>query len=316
MFVSNKNLARWYRETSQHLAAGFPLARAWKTAGGVPRRDRVRFSQELLAGQPIETVLNGAPRWMPEVDRHVLSAAAQSGQLVETLLVLSSQRAAAGRQAARAATATIYPLFLVHFAAIAIPLRVWVSENFEAYLYQVLPILVPLWVILAILTWASLRRHRWLDFLMRLMPLLRGYTKNRNFANLTFALSAYLVAGETVAVAWEGAGKAANDRRFRKFAKNVAQQARLGVPPGELLGKSRVMPEEFVSLYQTGEQTGQLVENLKYIWDLYSERATSKLQAASFWYMKLLFLIVAIGIAYVVIREYVAQFESVLEMLE
>ncbi|HLS29162.1 MAG TPA: type II secretion system F family protein [Opitutales bacterium] len=316
MFVSNKNLARWYRETSQHLAAGFPLARAWRTAGGVPRRDRARMEKELLAGEPIETVLSGAPRWMPEVDRHVLSAAAQSGQLVETLLVLSSQRAAAGRQASRAATATIYPLFLVHFAALAIPLRVWFSENFEAYLNEVLPILLPLWVIIAIIVWAAMRRHRWLDFVMRLMPLLRGYTKNRNFANLTFALSAYLVAGETVGVAWEGAGKAADDRRLRKFSENVAQQARLGVSPGEVLNKRRVMPEEFVSLYQTGEETGQLVENLKYLWDLYSERATAKLQAASFWYMKLLFLLVAIGIAYVVIREYMAHFEGVFEMLE
>lgn len=269
----------------------------------------------MRAGETVDAVLAEAPRWLPEVDRYVLSSAAQSGQLVETLLVLSHQHAFAGRQAAATLGATVYPLFLVHFAVLSLPVHVLIMESGAAYLRTVGPFLVPLWAVIALLAWATIRRHWWLRALMRLVPLLRGYTKNRSVADLSFTLRAYLVAGETVDVAWFGAARACNDRRLRRLGEKVSAQARRGVPPGELIGKTRALPEDFVSLYQTGEQTGQLDENLAHLWELFSERAAGKMRSASFWYPKLLLVAVAIGIAYVVVQTYLAHFNSVLEML-
>ncbi len=316
MAVSNKKLSRWYRELSQQLRAGFPLPRALESAGGIPIRDRRRFAERLRAGEPVDSVLAAAPRWMPEVDRFVLSSAAQSGRLSETLLVLSEQHAHAGRQAARALSGAIYPLFLVHFAILVLPLQLLIMESVSAYLRAVMPLLIPLWLVLGVVAWAAMRRHRWLGFLMRWIPLLRGYLKNRAIADLTLTLRAYLVAGETISVAWFGAARACGDRGLRKLGMKIAEEAQRGISPGEQLNGVRRLPEEFIALYQSGELSGQLDENLDHLWEMYSERATAKLLSASFWYPKVLLILVALLVAWMIIRAYLAQLGSYMNLLE
>lgn len=314
MAVTGKNLARWYRETSQNLSAGFTLPRAWESSGGVPARHRRRLADELRAGESIDDVLKRAPQWLPQVDRYVLSSAAHSGRMVETLSVLATQRAFAARQAARAIGAAIYPFFLVHFAVMLLVVYILITGFGTGYLRWVAPSVVLLWLMVAILFWSVRRRQRWVHWLMRLIPLLRGYSKNRSLADLCFTLRAYLVAGETVDVAWFGAGRVCDDRRLRRLAEKVSEQAGLGLPPGEQIASARILPEEFISLYQTGERSGQLDENLDHLWGIYSERASEKLLNASFWYPKLLLVVVAIGIAYFAVRFYAGYFNTLLEM--
>lgn len=315
MAVLNKNLARWYREVSQHLRAGLPLPRALEKAGGVPVRDRRRMAEQLLAGDPIDVVLERARPWLPEVDRCILSSAAQSGQMVETLRVLAETRSFAASQTAQAIAATIYPLFLIHFAVLIVPLYLLISESVEAYLAFVVPIILPVWVLIVFLIWSVVRRHRWVRAVMRLIPLLRGYTRNRSLADLCFTLRAYISAGETIDIAWFGAARTSADRRLRRLGEMISNQARLGIPPGEQIGVGAILPEDFVSLYQTGEQSGQLDENLHHLWMLYSDRAAGNLRSASFWYPKFLIIAVAIGIGYIVVRAYAAHFETYMELL-
>lgn len=261
-------------------------------------------------------VLSNAPRWLPEADRHILSSAAESGRLVEGLQVLSQKHAFAAEQRKKALNATLYPLFVVHFGALLVPLHLLIQHGATAYLRVVAMVLGPLWMILALFAWANRRRHRWLAGFLRLVPLLRGYSRNRSLADLCFTLGAYLAAGEGVAAAWSGAGRASGDRRLRKLGEQVAEEARRGIPPGLGLERSRAVPEEFASLYLTGEQTGQLEENVHHLGQLYSERAAAKLAQAGFWYPKLLVILVAIGVAYVVISSYLQYLEEVLRLLE
>lgn len=315
MAVLNKNLARWYREVSQHLTAGIPLPRALETAGGVPARDRRRMAAQLLAGDPLDTVLERARGWLPEVDRNVLAAAAHSGQLVETLRVLSSQRGFASRQAGKAAGAVVYPLFVMHVAILILPIFIVGIEDPPAYLRMILYMIVPLWLIIISLLWSVRRRYRWVGAIMRLMPLLRGYRQSRALADICFTLRAYLAAGETIDVAWFGAARASGDRRLQRLGETIAEKARLGTPPSKEIGQTRHLPEEFISLYQAGELTGQLEENLDHLWGLYDERAANKLTAASFWYPMLLVLAVAISIGYFIITAYAAYLESIMEMM-
>lgn len=252
---------------------------------------------------------------MPEVDRHVLSSAAHSGQLLETLQVLAEKRLFAARQARKAGGAVIYPLFVVHFAMLVIPILVVGIGSFEAYLRMVLAMMLPLWAVIIFLIWSVRRRHKWVGLIMRMIPLLRGYFQCRSIADLAFTIRAYLAAGDTVDVAWAGAGHVCETRRLRRLAEKISEKAGLGVAPGQQIETMRGLPEDFVSLYQTGELTGQLDENLSHLWMMYDERASEKLRAASFWYPMLMVVVVAVSVAYVVVTAYVAYLDSILEML-
>ena len=315
MVVSGTNLARWYREISQQLRGGVALPKAIELAGGVPRRVRQRLADHLRAGDSVGSVLAQRAPWLPEVDRQVLGAASESGKMAETLAALGVQRDFMAKQGRRAMGAMVYPLFVVHFAMLVLPVYVLMTAGLEAYLRLVLPLVLPIWAFIAVLVWSVRRRQAWVRRVMLFIPLLRGHSKHKAVADLSFALSGYVTAGQTIDVAWAGAAKACGSSRLERFGRRIAERARLGEQPGALLANTRVLPEDFISLYQTGEATGQLEENLNHLWQLYSERASDKLSSAGVWYPKLLMIGVAIGIGYVVIKSYSSYLDSLLEMM-
>lgn len=315
MAVSGKNLARWYREVSQHLRAGIPLPKALEAAGGVPARDRRRLAGHLREGESVEVALQRAPSWLPQVDRQVLASAAHSGQMVESLHVLAEKRAFASNQARKAAGAVAYPLFVLHMACLVLPIFVVGIGNWQAYGGMVLALLLPLWALIVLLVWAVRRRSTGLTSFLRLVPLLRGYLKNQSLAELCFTIRAYLAAGETIDVAWAEAGPACGDRRLARLGRRLSDRARLGYPPGDEIASARGLPEDFVSLYQTGEQTGQLEDNLHHLWRLYDERAGENLRAATFWYPMLLLMAVAVFVGYIVITAYASYLEGLMDVM-
>lgn len=307
MGVSGKSLARWYREVAQHLAAGLPLTRAVANSGGPARKDRKRMEEALSAGRSWHEVLESTS-WLPPEDRALLSAAAESGRLVEVLGPLARKRALLADQHRRAVGACVYPVLVLHFGALAVPARFLVAGDIDLYLGQAGTILIPLWVAIAILTWGARRRHRWLLFITRLIPFFRAYSKRRALADLSFVLEGGVIAGQSVVRAWESAGLASGDRRMHKAACRITAAAREGEEPGAALAREKIFPEDFVSLYLTGEKTGRLDENLGHLARLYADRASDSLRAASAFYPKILFLLIALWVAYTVISFYAGYF--------
>ena len=273
------------------------------------------MSRALVDGRSFDEVLRNAPRWLPEEDRFLLSSFAQSGRLAEGLSLLAQKHALKAQQVREAWSAVPYPLAVMHFAILVLPLRHIILGGVETYLFKVGMFLLPLWAVIGVLTWAAAKRHRWLTLVTGVMPWLRGYRRNLAVADLAFSLESFLVAGEPVDLAWAGAGRASGSHRLGRAARLVAEAARRGEPPGNLLPGQKVFPEEFVSLYQVGERTGSLDQNLRHLAVLYRERAAEKLKAASFWYPKFLFALIAIGVAYAVISFYADYFRQIEDIL-
>ncbi len=315
MATGQKNLARWYREVAQHLAAGLPLTRAVVNAGGPARKERKRMEQELTAGRSWSDVLNSA-RWLPPEDRALLVAAAESGRLVEVLMPLARKRALLAEQNRRAVGACVYPVAVLHFGALAVPLRFLVMGETETYLAQAGTVLIPLWLVIGVLAWGAGGRHAWLQMLMRMVPFFRAYSRRRALADLAFTLEGGVIAGQSIVRAWESAGAASGDGRLQRAADRIAAAAREGNEPGATLSDENAFPDDFVSLYLTGEKTGQLDENLGHLAHLYGEQASDSLRAASAFYPKILFLLVAVWVAYTVLSFYAGYFGQFEELLQ
>ena len=270
------------------------------------------MEEELTAGRPWQEVVKSA-HWLPAEDRPLLGAAAESGRLVEVLGPLSKKRGLLADQNRRAVGACVYPVLVLHFGVLAVPLRLLVTGDTDLYLQQVGSVLIPLWVVMAILTWGARGRHRWLQFVTRSIPFFRAYSKRRALADLSFTLEGGVIAGQSILRAWDNAGLASGDRRLQQAVGRITAAARDGEEPGAALTREKAFPEDFVSLYLTGEKTGQLDDNLGHLARLYTDRASDSLRAATAFYPKILFFLVVLWVAYTVLSFYAGyygQFEE------
>ncbi len=324
MGVSHKNLSRWYLQTGQNLDAGISIGQAMQSAGGAPAEDVTVMAQQLQAGLSVDEVFKNAPSWLPQADRFLISAAGTSGRIPDALKKLSERHKLAAENISRTIFATLYPLGVLHFGALLFPILDLVefsesgSMQFhpEDYLRNVLVFLLPLWAILGTIIFLSRRRSPIIFHLMRTLPGLRGYSKSKSLADFSFALESFLYAGAPMAESWFASGMVSGDPNVQNASLQITNQIKTGQPPGNYLTQYKVFPDEFVTLYRTGEQTGRLDANLLLLNRQYQEKADKSLSVASTWYPKLIFLIIAIYAGIKMMAFYSQYLGGILKMLE
>jgi type II secretory pathway component PulF len=72
--------------------------------------------------------------------------------------------------------------------------------------------------------------------------------------------------------------------------------------PSEAVRLCPLFPETFANLYASGEVSGKLDESLRHLNRLYNEDGTRKLNAFATWMPRLIYMLVALLIAYEVIQ--------------
>ncbi len=324
MGVSHKNLSRWYMQTGQNLDAGISFGQAMQSAGGAPAKDVAAMAQQLQAGLSIDEVFKNAPGWLPQADRLLISAAGTSGRIPDSLKKLSERHKLAAENISRAVFATLYPLGVLHLGVLIFPLLDLVeftdsgSMQFhpEAYLGNVLVFLLPLWAVIGAIIFLAKKRSPIVFFLMRSLPGLRGYSKAKGIADFSFALESFLNAGAPMAESWFASGMVSGDPNLQNASLQITNQIKAGQPPGNFITQYKVFPDEFVTLYKTGEKTGQLDTNLLMLTKQFQEKADQSLSVASTWYPKLIFLIIAIYAGVKMVGFYSQYLGGILKMIE
>ena len=314
--TSHGKLARWYLSLSRHLEAGLSLVQGIRSIEGPPLRDRERLADALAAGSGLDSVLAVAPSWLSATDRQLISAGHASGTLPETLRQMAGQHQTRQRAIRAVIGACIYPLFVLHFAVLVLPVGQLMTGTVADYLRSVLSLLLPLWLVL-LLVWAGVRcRIRVFGWIGDWLPGVRGYRRFGALRDVCLVLRAFLTAGCRLDEAWYGACAATGRRAFVQAGVRCATAIQAGAPPSSVLSGSAPFPAEFVQVYRSGEETGKLEESLLYLEDEYGHRASSALATASFWYPKLLFLVVALFMAWQVVGFYAGYFETIEGLLE
>jgi type II secretory pathway component PulF len=314
--VGHGRLARWYQALAQHLEAGLSLVEGIRSLEGVPAVDRKKMADALAAGTPVDLVLNEAPTWISETDRQVISAGHTAGVLPSTFRSLAGQHRSR-QQAQRAVLgASIYPILVLHFAIVVLPAGRLISGSVGDYLQEILSLLIPLWLFLALLVCAIRWRIRAVGAVGDLLPGIRGYRRYGALRDVCAVLRAFITAGCRLDEAWYGACAATGRRSFIKAGVRCAGIVQAGAPPSGILDQLKVFPPEFCQIYRNGEQTGKLEESLSLLEDEYGRKAAVSLAAASFWYPKILFLGVAVYLAAKVVAFYSGYFEMIDSMMD
>jgi type II secretory pathway component PulF len=328
--VSPRQLAQraeFYQQLSQLTTAGIGVIQALEMQRRNPPARTFREPLEhilgsLQQGATFADALNAAGRWIPAFDAALLRAGEQSGRLPAAFRQLSDYYENNARLLRELLSALMYPAFLFHMAIFIFPLpEFFRSWNVAAYLARTLGVLIPVYAVVFLIAYAMQGKHgepwrRQLERLLRRIPLLGKARHNLCLARLASALEALISAGVSIIDAWPLAARASGSPALRSVVASWETKLNLGQPPSEVLRQSPEFPELFSNLYQTGEITGSLDDTLRRLHTLYYEEGSRQLQAVANWTPKLIYLAVALLVAWQVIRFWSGYFNQINEWIK
>jgi len=321
--------AELYLRLAQLVSAGIPLIKALETtARSAPspafRAPLEQLVTELQRGATFHDALLHAGNWQPEFDIALLGAAEKSGRLDAVLRLLADHYKHRAKLARQFVGALLYPTFLFHFAVLIFPprkLQMLVLEwNVTGYLLQTFAVLLPVYAVVIVAVLAAQGRHseNWRGFLESVLnpiPILGSARRAAALTRLAAALEALISAGITIIEAWDIAVSACGSPALKREVASWKPSLLAGLTPSDTLNSSRHFPELFANLYHTGEVSGQLDDSLRRLKVFYEEESARKLEIIVQWVPKIIYLMVALGIAWAIIGAYSGHIKEIRDVI-
>ncbi len=311
--------AELYHQISQLTSAGIGLLQALQIQQRSPpsksfRKPLAELLDHLKDGSTFAGALEHVSGWLPRFDVALLQAGEMSGRLSECFRLLADyyqERASLIRQLI---SDTAYPLFLLHFAIFILPFpQLFLTGELAPYLLKTFGVLTPLYLASFVTIYAAQaqRAEGWRSFVESILsplPIIGRARRNLALARLSTALEALITAGVSIFEAWDLAAAASGSPALERTVTCWRPELESGRTPGELVNESRQFPETFSHLYNTGEITGQLDDALRRLHVYYQEEGTRQLRALATWSPRVIYLVVALFIAYKVVSFYAGYF--------
>jgi type II secretory pathway component PulF len=322
--LSHRRLSIWYHQLAQQLAAGVPLGEAltFSRGSGMPDTSLAAMSDAIARGGSVDDALRTVEDKLPASDLLALSAAAAAGRMPRMLEHLAARHAQLRSAQLKLLGACAYPVGILHFGLLLRP--VMQMSNMEtgfhwstsAYLQGVLITVGPLWAMIALVWYLARRGNPVLGAVADHLPAIGRYREKQGLADFCFVLGSLLEAGVPIGQAWAATGIVTHADKLRVAALDIASVVEMGKPPSSRLASWRCFPAEFISMYRTGEQTGQLELNLARIGTMNQEAANRALTTVMVAYPVLLFAAVAGMVVFQVVGMYGAYLKAIVKMLD
>jgi type II secretory pathway component PulF len=316
-----------YHQLAQLTAAGLGLIHAVGQLQRHPpsrsyREPLRRVLDELAKGFTFSESMQRAGSWATAFDIALLEAGERSGRLDACFRVLAEYYSDRARLARQMIADLAYPAFLLHFAVFIFPFpKLFLSGNWIAYVTQTFGILLPIYALLALVIYATQAKHGevWRSFIERIIrpiPVLGTARRELALSRLAMALEALISAGVSIIEAWELAATVSGSPALRRTVYAWGPDVRSGATPAEALNASGRFPDLFANQYMSGEVSGKLDEVLRRLHEYYQEEGTRKMRAVAQWTPRLIYLMVALGIGYYIIKfwsDYFGQIQKVMD---
>jgi len=280
--MANK-LATAYHNLSIMLEAGIPVQRALNTiaAGlkGELRKTFLNLVKGVSAGNCLAETMSKYPNVFATLDVMLVDAADTSGNLSESLKLLSEWYDFSNRLKNRLISGLMLPLVVIHIAALVGPLPYLFMGiiNVAGYIIKVAITLalfyIPLSIILATLhlmpNTGTIRRF--LDFVVLKIPILGLAVRQLALSRYCRAFNMLYKAGiPSIPCAQQAPGVTGNVI-VAEGVKGGAESAQAGNMVWE--GFSPELPADFLNIWRIGEETGELDNCIKRLADNTTENA-------------------------------------------
>lgn len=317
--------AELYQQLGQFTSAGIPIVRALEQIQRNPpalsyRKPLQRLLDELARGATLAESLHQL-NWLPVFDLALIGAGEQSGRLDACFRMLADYYNDRAHMIKQVISQLIYPVGLIHIAAfvflIVLP---FAGSQFNASLPLLFAkaalVLAPLYGAVAALIYVTQSKHgeNWravMESVLRLVPILGTARQYLALARLAAALEALISAGVNIFEAWDLAATASGSPALRRAVAAWKPRVTAGQMPSEAVRDCSLFPETFANLYASGEISGKLDESLRQLHRFYQEDGSRKLHAFAQWTPRLVYLLVALLIAYQIIQFWLNYFGQI-----
>jgi type II secretory pathway component PulF len=314
--------SQFYQQLGQLLSAGITVINALQMLSrNLPARSYREPIQEMLRqiadGGNVTDAMRSLGKWTPSFDLAMIHAGESSGRLDIIFRMLSNYYAERAAMARQMIADLAYPVFLFHFAVLIFAVVSWFGHAGTIHLLvQTVGIVLPLYVIVFLIVFMSQSRRgeAWRSFfeaVLRPVPMLGTARHSIALSRLAAALEALINSGVRIIEAWSLAAVASGSPALERTVAGWKHDLETGRTPSELVSQSHQFPEVFRNLYHSGEISGQLDESLKRLHNYYMEEGNQKMRFVSQWVPKIIYLAVALVIAYKIITFYMGYFNEV-----
>jgi general secretion pathway protein F len=258
--------ASFYFRLATLLDAGIPIHPALRQVGGSKRTADLAAFLEAVAGrgEPLASAMPREPALFDPVEIAMIRAGEEAGRLAENCSALASRFEARHADREEVKSGLRYPLFLLHFALLVLPVPILLERGLGAYLFaSVGPIalLHAIRIAFGFLNTAYRDDPRYARFLDALPVLgrlrrLRGQIRfTRTFADLH---AVGLPFDRCLKLAGEASGL---PERAGDIALAV-HTLRQGAPLTRAISVLSWLPADLLAAFSVGEQSGRLGETL------------------------------------------------------
>ena len=276
-----RKLAAMYHKLSVLVGGGVPILQALrntaKKSRGKIKKALRGVADEISAGSDIKAAMSKYPGVFLPLDLVLVGAGEESGNMTEVLGFLSKWYDFRNHMRRIVVSGMVLPVFLIHFAAVVGPAPGFVLKRYSltSYYLQGAIILaflyVPVVVILGILRLTPQAGvFRWLldGFTLRI-PILGRAIKGLAMSRFCKAFSMLYKAGVPIIQSVELASGITGNAVITGMLKGGARSGRGG--ESICKGFSRRLGDDFVTIWEVGEESGKLDESVEHLADEYAE---------------------------------------------
>lgn len=290
----------FFHDTAQMLQSGIPLQRALEhLADG---RDRAAAAARIaapLVNAGIDAALGKSG--FSTVDREIIGAGEQSGRLEESCRQMADYYAHLAHGRNRAIAASLYPVFLLHLAALLLsipPAIVAGNFCFSKYFTQVVLFLGAAYLaggLLVLLFWILARAFQSssdADRLISTIPAVGGFFRDAALARFCLVLSLGIRSADGVLASLSRAGRASKSACLDEAAVVAVPAIRSGTGFADALAASRAFPADLDRTFRVAEASGRLDEETTRWAGIYRERFFKRVDSLTEWLPRILYLLI------------------------
>lgn len=255
-----------------------------------------------------DQIFSGAGPAFGSLDREIIRGGEASGRIAEAMGYLSGYYGALDRTRKRLIANTLYPIFLLHFGAVALAVPQFFTGGLEAFLKNVFAVLAIFYVLVAAI-WFAFRSavraaevNPAADQLLQAIPALGGTRLALVGSRFCMLMAILVKATGGILSAFTRSATASGSALFQRGAGEAVAAVQGGDPLGAAVARTRAFPEGIDRAFQVGETSGRLDEEMERQAARFTEQFNARLDLISSWVPKLIFLGVALWIAWSVIR--------------
>jgi type II secretory pathway component PulF len=321
--------SEFYHQLGAMLAAGVTFSKGLEVLEhNPPGRSYVRsigrLREYISQGFSPDEAFVRLPGFAPDFDLALLEAGSKSGRLDICLRLLSQHYSERARLVRSAIDDLLYPLFVIHFAAVVFPfIGYFQDSNLTLFVARVGMTLLPVYAVAIFLIYACQgnRGLAWrskVEVFMQWVPVLGAARRQLALSRLSAALESLLNAGVPIIGGWQLAATASGSPALAREVASWVGPLESGATPAELVSQSRLFPEVFANLYSTGELSGTLDDTLKRLHTYFQDEGQRRMRLVAQWGPRLFYLAVALFIGYRIVAWYASfyngQITPLLEM--